>query len=66
MNTKFENISFAFAIISLIIYMAVSSIKIKETTERIKCLNNKLDSLTVNNNNYSYLHITTFENKTPE
>ena len=65
MNTKFENISFAFAIISLIIYMAVSSIKIKETTERIECLNNKLDSLTINNN-YSYSHITTFENKTPE
>ena len=65
MNTKFENISFAFAIISLIIYMAVSSIKIKETTERIKCLNNKLNSITINNN-YSYSHITTFENKTPE
>lgn len=65
MNTKFENISFAFAIISLIIYMAVSSIKIKETTERIECLNNKLDSLAINNN-YSYTHITTFENKTPE
>ena len=65
MNTKFENISFAFAIISLIIYMAVSSIKIKETTERIEYLNNKLDSLTINNN-YSYSHITTFENKTPE
>lgn len=65
MNTKFENISFAFAIISLIIYMAVSSIKIKETTEKIEYLNNKLDSLTINNN-YSYSHITTFENKTPE
>lgn len=65
MNTKFENISFVFAIISLIIYMAVSSIKIKETTERIEYLNNKLDSLTINNN-YSYSHITTFENKTPE
>ena len=65
MNTKFENISFAFAIISLIIYMAVSSIKIKETTERIEYLNNKLDSLTINNN-YSYSHITIFENKTPE
>ena len=65
MNTKFENISFTFAIISLIIYIAVSSIKIKETTERIKCLNNKLDSITINNN-YSYSHITTFENKTPE
>ena len=60
MNTKFENISFTFAIISLIIYIAVSSIKIKETTKRIECLNNKLDSLTVNNNNYYYSHITTF------
>ena len=66
MNTKLENISFTFAVISLIIYMAVSSIKIKETTERIECLNNKLDSLTINNSNYSYSHITTFENKTPE
>ena len=67
MNTKFENISFAFAIISLIIYMAVSSINIKENTERIEYLNNKLDSLTINNNyNYSYSHIITFENKTPE
>ena len=65
MNTKLENISFTFAAISLITYIIVSSIKIKETTERIKCLNNKLDSITINNN-YSYSHITTFENKTPE
>ena len=65
MNTKLENISFIFAAISLITYIIVSSIKIKETTERIKCLNNKLDSITINNN-YSYSHITTFENKTPE
>ena len=63
---KLEDISFTFAIISLIIYMAVSSINIKENTERIECLNNKLDSLIVSNNNYSYSHITTFENKTPE
>ena len=67
MNTKLENISFIFAAISLITYIIVSSIKIKETTERIKCLNNKLDSITINNNdNYSYSHITTFESKTPE
>lgn len=65
MNTKFENISFAFAIISLIIYMAVCGICIIKNAERIECLNNKLDSITVNNN-YSYSHITTFENKTPE
>ena len=66
MNTKLENISFTFAAISLITYIIVSSIKIKETTERIEYLNNKLDSLTINNNNYSYSHIITFENKTPE
>ena len=62
---KFENISYAFAIISLIIFMIVSSINIKGNTERIEYLSNKLDSITVNNN-YSYSHITTFENKTPE
>ena len=62
---KLENISFTFAAISLITYIIVSSIKIKETTERIEYLNNKLDSLIIDNN-YSYSHITTFENKTPE
>ena len=65
MNTKLENISFTFAVISLIIYIAVSSINIKRNTERIEYLSNKLDSITINNN-YSYSHITTFENKTPE
>ena len=63
MNTKFENISFAFAIISLLIYIAVSSINIKGNTERIEYLSNKINSIIVNNNNYSYSHITTFENK---
>ena len=62
---KFEDISFIFAAIALIIYIAVCSVNIKENTERIECLNNKLDSITINNN-YSYSHITTFENKTPE
>ena len=65
MNTKLENISFTFAVILLIIYIIVCSISIKGNTERIKYLNNKLDSITINNN-YSYSHITTFENKTPE
>ena len=62
---KFEDISFIFAAIALIIYIAVCSVNIKENTERIERLNNKLDSITINNN-YSYSHITTFENKTPE
>ena len=60
-----ENIPFIFAIILLIIYIAVCSVNIKENTERIEYLNNKLDSITINNN-YSYSHITTFENKSPE
>ena len=63
---KLEDISFILVAILLIIYIIVCSISIKGNTERIKYLNNKLDSLTVNNNNYSYSHITTFENKTPE
>ena len=64
MNTKFE---VTLTITLLIIYMAVCGICIIKNTERIECLNNKLDSLTINNNySYSYSHITTFENKTPE
>ena len=62
---KLENISFIFAAIAIIIYMAISSICIKRNIKRIEYLSNKLDSITVNNN-YSYSHITTFENKTPE
>ena len=61
---KLEDISFAFAVISLITFIIVSSINIKGNTERIEYLSNKLDSITINNNSYS--HITTFENKTPE
>ena len=62
---KLKNISFIFAAISLISYIIVSSISITKNIERIECLNNKLDSITINNN-YSYSHITTFESKTPE
>ena len=62
---KLEDISFILVAILLIIYIAVCSICIKENTERIEYLNNKLDSIIINNN-HSYSHITTFENKTPE
>ena len=62
---KLEDISFIFAAIALIIYIAICSVHIKENTKRIERLNDRLDSLTINNN-YSYSHITTFENKTPE
>ena len=62
---KLEDISFILVAILLIIYIIVCSISIKGNTERIEYLSNKLDSITINNN-YSYSHITTFENKTPE
>ena len=62
---KLNNISFGFALVSLIICIVVI-VDIKSNTKEISRLNNKLDSLIVNNNNYSYSYITTFENKTPE
>ena len=33
---------------------------------RVENLESKIDSITTSSNNYSYSHITTFENKTPE
>ena len=52
---KLEDISFILVAILLIIYIAVCSISIKGNTERIECLNNKLDSIIINNNNnYTY------------
>ena len=33
---------------------------------RVEDLESKIDSITTSSNNYSYSHITTFENKTPE
>lgn len=62
---KLNNISFGFALVSLIICIVVI-VDTKSNTKEISRLNNKLDSLIINNNNYSYSHITTFENKTPE
>ena len=61
---KLNNISFGFALVSLIICIVVI-VDIKSNTKEISRLNNKLDSLTINNN-YSYSHIITFVNKTPE
>lgn len=62
---KLNNISFGFALVSLIICIVVI-VDTKSNTKKIARLENKLDSLIVNNNNYSYSHITIFENKTPE
>ena len=65
MNMELNNISFGFALVSLIICIVVI-VDIKSNTKEISRLNNKLDSLIVNNNNYSYSYIITFVNKTPE
>ena len=66
---KLEDVSSIFLLLLFVIYIIISGIIIQNHnhTKEIKYLNNKLDSLTINNNyNYSYSHITTFENKTPE
>ena len=64
---KFKNILEILGDISIAIYIVVIAIIVVKNDNAIECLNNRLDSLTINNNdNYSYSHITTFENKTPE
>ena len=62
---KLKDISHIFLAISIIAYMSVQTYKTISHAGKIARLENKLDSLTINNN-YSYSHITTFENKTPE
>ena len=62
---KFKNITHIFLALSIIVYVYVNTFTIKDYVKKIIYLENKLDSITVNNN-YSYTHITTFENKTPE
>ena len=64
---KFKNILEILRDISITIYIVVITIIVVKNDNAIECLNNRLDSLTINNNdNYSYSHITTFESKTPE
>lgn len=64
---KLEDILRVLGYISVTLYIIVNTIIIVKNNNDIEYLNNKLDSLTINNNdNYSYSHITTFENKTPE
>ena len=65
MNIKIEGVSFMFVMLLVILFIIISGKVIKKHTKEIEYLNNRLDSLTINNN-YSYSHITTFENKTPE
>ena len=63
---KFKDITHIFLALSIIVYVCVNIFTTKDYVKRITYLENKLDSLIVNNNNYSYSHIITFENKTPE
>ena len=62
---KLKYISHIFLAISIIAYLSVQTSKTISHAGKIARLENKLDSITINNN-YSYSHITTFENKTPE
>ena len=61
---KFKDISHIFLALSISLLCINTLITINHA-KKIEYLNNKLDSITINNN-YSYSHITTFENKTPE
>ena len=63
---KLKYITHIFLAISIMAYMGIHTFTTISHTKKIEYLNNKLDSLTINNNNYSYSYITTFENKTPE
>lgn len=62
---KLEDIRFILTTILITTVAVINNIRIKENSKEIEHLNNKLDSITINNN-YSYSHITTFENKIPE
>ena len=63
---KFKDISHIFLAISIIAYIGIHTFTTISNIKKIAYLGDKLDSLIINNNNYSYSHITTFENKTPE
>lgn len=63
---KLKDITHIFLALSIIVYVCVNTFTTKDYVKRITYLENKLDSLIINNNNYSYSHIITFVNKTPE
>lgn len=63
---KFKYITHIFLAISIMTYMGMHTFTTISHIKKIAYLGDKLDSLIINNNNYSHLHITTFENKTPE
>ena len=61
---KFKTESYILIIFSIVIYTTTYIGITVKYAKNIEYLENKLDSITINNNSYS--HITTFENKTPE
>ena len=63
---KLKYITHIFLAISIMTYVGMHTFTTISNIKKIAYLGDKLDSLIINNNNYSYSHITTFENKTPE
>lgn len=65
---KFNNTLKLLILGSLVIWVIVASRVIINTIRDTKTLNSKVDPIINSNNinNYSYIHIPTFENKTPE
>ena len=62
---KFKFAIYLFPVFLICVYVIAFAIVTANHTKEIKYLNDRLDSI-VTNNNYPYLHITTFESKTPE
>ena len=64
---KFNNILKLIILGSLAIWILVASRIVINTIRDTRALNNKVDSIITSNSiNYSYTHIPTFENKSPE
>ena len=63
---KLKYITHIFLAISIMAYMSIHTFTTISHTKKIARLENTLASLIVNNSNYSYSHIITFVNKTPE
>ena len=61
---KFKEILYILTIFSIIVYVITFTRITLNHTKEINHLNNRLDSIIINDN-YSYTHITTFEYKTP-
>ena len=62
---KFKDISHIFLGL-LISLLCINTFITINHAKKIEHLENKFDSIIVNNNNYSYSHVTAFKNKTPE